>query len=573
MMIIQEMRFVVRQSRTSLRDSHALCGRQSHRFNDCLSRIYLDLWVTTTTNPNNMAIMLLRTRRTKVALLFRVICVLGVTVTYTLIGAFSRTLDQSKNIHTVDDSVHPGGRHLLAALEGVNCTPAAIDDFPSDGFTREQRQHGWVAVHAVVACYCFTLLAIVCDDYFVPAVKKICHGLMLAEDVAGATFMAIASSSPELFINCVGTFITEGDLGVGTIVGSAVFNVLAVPACCGLFSNMVLQLDWWPVSRDSAMYGVAVIMLIFVLHDEQVWWYEAAMLVGAYMFYIVAMYFNTGISRFAHRCVGKCQSSGKPRYTEISEHSPLLAKVAGKHAANGNGAVEQQCLLPDTELTLKDCEELEESTQLWVWPSELSAWQKLFWLLTWPISFVLSCTIPDCRKYPKMYVVTFLMCILWIGSTSYMTAWLITVLGDTINIPDSVMGLTFLAAGTSVPEAVSSVIVTNQGHGAMGVSNSIGSNTFDILLCLGLPWLIKSWYFPHQPGHYYVNINSSGLTYSALSLFSTLIMLYTSFACNRFKLDWKVGLTCLLMYIAFLTFASLIELNVFFPVNLPTCDR
>lgn len=40
--------------------------------------------------------------------------------------------------------------------------------------------------------------------------------------------------------------------------------------------------------------------------------------------------------------------------------------------------------------------------------------------------------------------------------------WLET--GDTLNIPDSVMGLTFLAAGTSVPEAVSSVIVTNQGN-------------------------------------------------------------------------------------------------------------
>lgn len=62
----------------------------------------------------------------------------------------------------------------------------------------------------------------------------------MAEDVAGATFMAVASSSPELFINSVGTFITEGDLGIGTILGSAVFNVLAVPACCGLFSNMVL---------------------------------------------------------------------------------------------------------------------------------------------------------------------------------------------------------------------------------------------------------------------------------------------------------------------------------------------
>lgn len=61
----------------------------------------------------------------------------------------------------------------------------------------------------------------------------------MKEDIAGATFMAIASSSPELFINSVGTFITEGDIGIGTIVGSAVFNILAVPACCGLFANMV----------------------------------------------------------------------------------------------------------------------------------------------------------------------------------------------------------------------------------------------------------------------------------------------------------------------------------------------
>lgn len=36
--------------------------------------------------------------------------------------------------------------------------------------------------------------------------------------------------------------------------------------------------------------------------------------------------------------------------------------------------------------------------------------------------------------------------------------------GDTLNIPDSVMGITFLAAGTSVPEAVSSVIVAKQGN-------------------------------------------------------------------------------------------------------------
>lgn len=57
--------------------------------------------------------------------------------------------------------------------------------------------------------------------------------------LVGGTFMAAAASSSELFINTIGTFITKSDLGVGTIVGSAVFNILAVPACCGLFAGQV----------------------------------------------------------------------------------------------------------------------------------------------------------------------------------------------------------------------------------------------------------------------------------------------------------------------------------------------
>lgn len=110
----------------------------------------------------------------------------------------------------------------------------------------------------------------------------------MSEDVAGATFMAMATSSPELFINCVGTFITEGDLGVGTVVGAAVFNVLAVPACCGIFARQAVHLDWWPITRDSFVYAVAVLGLIGVLIDGRVMWYEALALVLTYFFYITS---------------------------------------------------------------------------------------------------------------------------------------------------------------------------------------------------------------------------------------------------------------------------------------------
>ena len=68
--------------------------------------------------------------------------------------------------------------------------------------------------------------------------------------------------------------------------------------------------------------------------------------------------------------------------------------------------------------------------------------------------------------------------------------WWVTVIGDVFQVPIVIMGLTFLAAGTSVPDLLTSVIVAKQGHGDMAVSSSIGSNIFDILVGLPVPWLL-----------------------------------------------------------------------------------
>jgi len=59
--------------------------------------------------------------------------------------------------------------------DSFNCTPPAIKEFPPDGLTRQQRQAGFIIIHFVIAIYLFLLLAIVCDDYFVPSIKKICE--------------------------------------------------------------------------------------------------------------------------------------------------------------------------------------------------------------------------------------------------------------------------------------------------------------------------------------------------------------------------------------------------------------
>ncbi|VVD00708.1 unnamed protein product [Leptidea sinapis] len=502
-----------------------------------------------------------------------------------------------------------------------NCTPPAIDDFPAGFFTELQRQHGAIVLHAFISIYLFLALAVVCEKFFVPAVDRICTALNMTNDVAGATFMAAATSAPELFVNVIGTFITEGDIGVGTIVGSAVFNILAVAACCGIGAGMVVPLDWWPLTRDCLAYGITVSILICIMHDEYVMWYEAFLLVLLYGVYICIMYYDKSIQNFAKRnvlfsdswkCVSNMIKSDEEKQENTTDIDGKEKQVSSKksetcsehHQHNGNikiGASDGteknadavvRCDAGDGSVvydesnidmgvmeivSAADNKEALDGYEhsLWKWPSGRSALTKATWIITWPIHLVFLFTIPDCEKarFKNWFPLTFLMCIVWIGSLSYVVAWMITIIGDTLMIPDSVMGITFLAAGTSVPEAVSSVIVAKQGHGSMGISNSIGSNTFDILLCLGLPWLIKASLTPAEPGNYWVKINSMGLEYSAISLLSTLLLLYLTFWFNKFKLDAAVGRACLAMYAMFLVLATLIELNVFFPVNVRTCKR
>ena len=119
---------------------------------------------------------------------------------------------------------------------------------------------------------------------------------------------------------------------------------------------------------------------------------------------------------------------------------------------------------------------------------------KAMWLVTRPIDFSLYYTIPQCGQEDKkhLYLVSFCMSLVWIAIYAYLMVWWIIVMGSALNFNSTVMGLTVIAAGTSIPDALSSVAVAKEGYGDMAVSSSIGSNVFDILIGLPVPWMIKT---------------------------------------------------------------------------------
>jgi Sodium/calcium exchanger protein len=101
-------------------------------------------------------------------------------------------------------------------------------------FPDEQRLNGAIVLHFAVAFYFFIVLYNICSEYFLPSVECICRAMQIPTDVAAATFMALATTIPEFFTNTISTFVTDSDMGIGTIVGSLLFNTLGVSACAAL---------------------------------------------------------------------------------------------------------------------------------------------------------------------------------------------------------------------------------------------------------------------------------------------------------------------------------------------------
>ncbi|KAL0994098.1 hypothetical protein UPYG_G00117730 [Umbra pygmaea] len=546
------------------------------------------------------------------------------------------------------------GRRLMQDRTEDNHTldlpRAAIHEFPEDIFTKDELKQGAVLLHVLCAIYMFYALAIVCDDYFVPSLEKISENLQLSEDVAGATFMAAGSSAPELFTSLIAVFITKGDVGVGTIVGSAVFNILVIIGVCGIFAGQAVVLTWWSLFRDCTYYIFSVLALILVIYDAKVVWWEAVLLMSMYAVYIIIMKFNSQLlSCVQRRFVGPghcCKGSDEHRDEEIAEDGPTCnnsmvllkkgqpqsapvvmvdellilnphqlsfseaglrimitphfsprtrlsmagrvliserqrlirspnsqlygaaspgpggtpVKAMGSGGLENGGSVEKQS--PDGAVPgdvgekpgMEDCQAKEEDDddgpfRPLHWPGGCCA--RVKWLISWPLGLLLYCTVPNCvfPRWSRWFMVTFLASTLWIAIFSYLMVWMVTVISYTLDIPDYIMGITFLAAGTSVPDCMASLIVARQGMGDMAVSNSIGSNIFDILLGLGFPWALRTLVVDSGSSVY---INNKGLVYSVVLLLASVFLTVTSIHLNHWKLDRRLGLGLIFLYTIFL---------------------
>ncbi|NXP34693.1 NCKX1 protein, partial [Leiothrix lutea] len=543
-------------------------------------------------------------------------------------------------------------------------------EYPQDLFSVEERRQGWVVLHIFGMMYVFVALAIVCDEYFVPALGVITEKLQISEDVAGATFMAAGGSAPELFTSLIGVFISHSNVGIGTIVGSAVFNILFVIGTCALFSRQILHLTWWPLFRDISFYIVDLLMLILFFLDSVIDWWESLLLLTAYATYVFTMKQNVFLEQWVKQELKKKLNAvqaasaehmqktstravvddGTMKPPDVRKLQPgaalqrgsssaslhnsqmrgtivqltirtldplaeakfkdrvdILSNVAKAETLEGQGSqpaflliafaegekeapssvqvtpasdsepskdtqkadVAQEGQPPSSSDTSDDSssesqedsdgdstegDENDEPLSL-EWPE--SRTKQAIYLFLFPIVFPLWSTLPDVRnpESKKFFVITFFGSILWIAVFSYLMVWWAHQVGETIGISEEIMGLTILAAGTSIPDLITSVIVARKGLGDMAVSSSVGSNIFDITVGLPVPWFLFSIFNGLSP----VAVSSNGLFCAIVLLFLMLLFVILSIAVCRWKMNKLLGLTMFALYFVFLIISVMLE--------------
>ena len=182
---------------------------------------------------------------------------------------------------------------------------------------------------------------------------------------------------------------------------------------------------------------------------------------------------------------------------------------------------------------------------------------RAIFVLGLPLLAALSVTIPDCGnpKWRNFYAISFLMSLLWIGVlTHYMVVW-VTAVGCFLDVSSIFMGLVVLAVGTSVPDALGSMIAARSGEANMAIANAVGSNVFDVLIGLGFPWFLRGIVMAEA-----MPVDRDGIALNVIILFCTATMFVLVLALNEWSMNTKTGVFLFCVYLVYVVFVVIREI-------------
>ncbi|WP_166823195.1 sodium:calcium antiporter [Thalassoroseus pseudoceratinae] len=353
---------------------------------------------------------------------------------------------------------------------------------------------GWEVGFLVSSVVVISILIWQACDPFADAAQWIGQRFELPGSVRGATLDAVASSMPELFSGLffVIVALTSVDPGdpkaleaagaegyastIATCAGSAVYNMILIPAFCALVisfyrqSRPTIDIDDEVITRDGVWFvGCNLVLVVFLFQDAVTWW-MAVVLLGLYAVYVYHLFHDAQVYRVKVRAIQRHLEKVGEDATDVTV---IEAVKAEGYRVSRVTAIRSIDAHAEGELGI---EEEEQTRTAGVF----------FGMFDVPLNGRSAWAIIVCST-----LVSALACYFLVEST-YQAA-------EVLSVPAFFVAVIIAAAASSVPDTLLAIGAAMRGDDSGAVSNAFGSNIFDICVCLSIPLLVNSYLLGWEP--------------------------------------------------------------------------
>ena len=329
-------------------------------------------------------------------------------------------------------------------------------------------------------------------DLFVDGSSALAKAFHVPGLIIGLTIVAIGTSMPELAVSTVAAFNGSSEIALSNVVGSNIFNLLGVLGICALIHAVPVESG---INRRDI--PVMVVTTLFVLFGT------CAHTVFSGQFIKTDMSAQLGV-------IGRV--IGLILLIVFIGYICYLIYNAKKHPVKDDGSTDQKPIRNPASQPGHPC------------PGK---------------TFLPEFLPTSCLWKSVLFIIIGIVLILAGGEG---VVYASKEIARSFGMSETLIGVTIVAVGTSLPELVTSIVAARKGEAGMAVGNIVGSNIFNLLFILGVSAFIRP-----------VAVNAASVW--DMLILSVVCLISYVFCLTGKTIDRKEGVVMLLLYIADVVFA------------------
>lgn len=356
-------------------------------------------------------------------------------------------------------------------------------------------------------------LVVVVYDRCCCSVVSLCERWKIPKDVAGASFLSIATAGPEITVSVAASMsgTQRGTvLAVCVMLGSGVIACLVIPGLMSLRSAQPIVLPVDPLFREIRYYFFLLVILSGATLLQNALWLRlaATTMVVVYIVYVLTLTQDASCS---------------------DEEDPLLPMSSHRHYFDDSGGSTCSGCTVDSRVTTSGLSDLSGD--------DTGAVMTVASLVAWPVNASLESISPEHRS--SHHCLGCLVSVVWMSLSAFV---LTKVVDGWVTGHPGFVAMFVVSLTAELPDISNALRLTGMSEAPMAMSNALGAQVANLGLGLGLVWVFQPPVFVGNP--LFLQAALAALQWSLLAFSATFVI---SWRLNG-ALTRGAGVALLVMY-------------------------